>query len=131
MPRRSQIVSDILKRRNQQTEDTTNNPSQFEKEERFLRAELTKARSRHNKKFEIINQCKLGELHRKAKKFKEALDYYQQAYKIDKEDNYMLSGMGLTYRDMGDYDEAIVWFKRQLNPIKTLTNFSGSHALAW
>jgi len=34
--------------------------------------------------------------------FEEAIDYYQQAFNIDKEDNYMLGGMGLTYRDMGD-----------------------------
>jgi len=127
MPKRSQTVSEILKRHHKPPEDTTNNQPVFEKEKKTLHAQLTQSQSRHKKKFEIINLNKLGELHRKAKKFEEAIDYYQQVFKIDKEDNYMLGGMGLTYHDMGDYDNAIVWFKRQLNPIKTLTNLSRAY----
>ena len=98
--------------------------STFEKDVENLRSRLAREKYEHNKK-RIL--CQLGELYRKAKKFEGAIKHYQQAFEINKEDDYVLSGFGLTYRDMGDYDKAIEWFKKQLNPIVTLNNLSNAY----
>lgn len=99
----------------------------FEKEQANLRANLTLSRRNNNKKYERINLNKLGVLCRKHAYYEKALEYFQQAFKIEPEDRYTLDGFGMTYFEMEQYDQAIEWFKRQLDPIVALTNLSRTY----
>ncbi|MDM8561646.1 tetratricopeptide repeat protein [Candidatus Parabeggiatoa sp. HSG14] len=104
--------------------EPSENKSYFEKEDKFLRSQLLQARDKHNKKFEIITLTKLGTLHRKNNNYDQAIKYFQQVFKLDKENVFAFDGMGMTYFVMGQYDDAIEWFKKQLDPIVALCNLS-------
>jgi tetratricopeptide (TPR) repeat protein/nitrogen-specific signal transduction histidine kinase len=100
---------------------------QFKKEEAELRANLVRSRNNRNKKYELIALNQLGTLCRKHGDYDKAIDYLKQAFKIDPEDGYTLDGLGMIYFKKEEYDQAIEWFQRQLNPIVALTNLSRAY----
>ena len=100
---------------------------EFEKEEAKLRAKLARARSNHNKKHEVIALNQLGTLCRKHGNYEKAIDYFEQAFNIEPENGYTLDGLGMIYFEKEDYDQAIEWFQRQLNPVVALTNLSRAY----
>jgi hypothetical protein len=98
--------------------------SAFEKEDKHLHSQLLQARDKNNKRFEIVTLTKLGTLHRKNNNYYQAIEYFKQVFKLDKEDAFAFDGMGMTYFTMGQYDVAIEWFKKQFAPIVALCNLS-------
>lgn len=98
--------------------------SWFEKEDKLLRSQLVQARHNHNKRFEIVTLNKLGTLYRKNSNYDQAIAYFQQTLKLNKEDVFAFDGLGMVYFAMEQYDKAIEWFKKQLDPVIALTNLS-------
>ena len=98
--------------------------SWFEKEDKLLRSQLVQARHNHNKRFEIITLNKLGTLYRKNSNYDQAIAYFQQTLKLNKEDVFAFDGLGMVYFAMEQYDKAIEWFKKQLDPVVALNNLS-------
>ena len=71
---------------------------------------------------EIIQLSKLGTLYCRNGDFKQAIAHHQKVLELEKENSFAFGGLGMTYFGMGDYDQAIIWFSKQLNPIVAMTN---------
>nr|VFK13853.1 MAG: Tetratricopeptide repeat-containing protein [Candidatus Kentron sp. LFY] len=106
---------------------STNPKEEFEREKKYLEAQLLRARGDHNRRSEGIQLNKLGTLYRKNGDFDQAIVHYQKALELDKEDPFALDGLGMAYFKMGDYDQAITWFDKQLNPVVAMTNLCRAH----
>ncbi|VFM95009.1 MAG: Tetratricopeptide repeat-containing protein [Candidatus Kentron sp. G] len=102
--------------------DTSGTEQAFEREEKYLKAQLLRARDDHNRRLEAIQLSKLGTLYRKNKAFDRAIDHYRKVLAIDKENSFALDGLGMSYFQQGDYGRAIEWFDKQLNPVVAMNN---------
>ncbi len=109
-----QDLDQLLSPQERQASEKKAADEQFEKERDRLHTRLIQARNTGGKKHEQISLNQLGKLCSEHGDYEWALDYYQRAYTINKEDNHTLGGLGLTCYRMGNYDQAIKWYEKQL-----------------
>jgi len=99
----------------------------FSKEEKYLLSQLAEARYKHDKRYELSNLTRLGTLYSKNGYSDKAIEYYEQAMKIDKENFYALDGLGMTYLNIREYDRAIEYFQLELNPVIAMNKISHAY----
>jgi signal transduction histidine kinase len=114
-------VGELLPENNRPTiQQKIRKNERFEKEERYLHGQLADARRKHDERYELINLTRLGKLYRENGYYDEAIEYYEQALEIDKQNfyalggDYALNGLYLTYKAMGATPRAVEYFRDRL-----------------